>query len=303
MRDFTLGIIGGCLTHQVGVPKSGLYHQRLKHRLSETVRVNLKVRSARDFEKEPVVRLASLVTENSLDAVMLHVRSAFVGKASLITIAPTPAEFRYYLHPFLFRPCRSGWAQVQNADFAGCVMLARRKNPVTTPSPGGINANSPASVAVRKDWGDTVPGATRIAGVSIRDLFFLGGSLCGLDAWAIRDELRMLEDIRAQCEELELPPFVLGPSRRPDNFWLDRLCKKLDSRLREECSKHALPYCDLMRASDERGRRMYRADGFHLTEGGHGYCAEQLAGVIEPWLGSRKTSGPTVFHHGMLVRG
>jgi hypothetical protein len=303
MRDFTLGIIGGCLTHQVGVPKSGLYHQRLKRRLSETVRVNLKVRIARDFEEEPVVRLASLVAENSLDAVMLHVRSAFVGKASLVTIAPTPAEFRYYLHPFLFRPWHSGWAEVQNADFAGCVMLGRRKNPVTTPSTGGENANSAGSVAERKDWGDTVPGATRIAGVSIRDLFFLGGSLCGLDSWAIRDELRMLQDVRAQCEELELPLFVLGPSRRPDNFWLDRLCKKLDVRLREECSKHALPYCDLMRASDQRGRRMYRADGFHFTEEGHGYCAEQLAGVIEPWLGSRKTSGPTVFHHGMLVCG
>ena len=302
MRDFTLGIIGGCLTHQVGVPKSGLYHQRLKHRLSETVRVNLKVRIARDFEKEPVVRLASLVTENSLDAVMLHVRSAFVGKASLITIAPTSAEFRYYLHPFLFRPWHSGWAQVQNSDFAGCVMLGRRKNPVTTPSSGGKNANSPASVAVRKDWGDTVPGATRIAGVSIRDLFFLGGSLCGLDAWAIRDELRMLEDIRAQCEELELPLFVLGPSRRPDNFWLDRLCKRLDARLREECSKHALPYCDLMRASDERGRRMYRADGFHFTEEGHGYCAEQLAGVLEPSLGSERSSESSAVLSNVLAR-
>jgi hypothetical protein len=274
----------------------------LKRRLSETVRVNLKVRIARDFEKEPVVRLASLVAENSLDVVMLHVRSAFVGKASLITIAPTPAEFRYYLHPFLFRSWHSGWAEVQNADFSGCVMLARRKNPVTTPSSGGKNANSPASVAVRKDWGDTVPGATRIAGVSIRDLFFLGGSLCGLDAWAIRDELRMLEDIRAQCEELELPLFVLGPSRRPDNFWLDRLCKKLDARLREECSKHALPYCDLMRASDERGRRMYRADGFHFTEEGHGYCAEQLAGVLEPSLGSERSSESSAVLSNVLAR-
>jgi hypothetical protein len=279
-----------------------LYHQRLKRRLSETVRVNLKVRIARDFEKEPVVRLASLVAENSLDAVMLHVRSAFVGKASLVTIAPTPAEFRYYLHPFLFRPWHSGWAEVQNADFAGCVMLGRRKNPVTTPSTGGENANSAGSVAERKDWGDTVPGATRIAGVSIRDLFFLGGSLCGLDSWAIRDELRMLQDVRAQCEELELPLFVLGPSRRPDNFWLDRLCKKLDARLREECSKHALPYCDLMRASDQRGRRMYRADGFHFTEEGHGYCAEQLAGVLEPSLGSERSSESSAVLSNVLAR-
>jgi hypothetical protein len=303
MRDFTLGIIGGCLTHQVGVPKSELYHQRLKRKLAEDGRANLKVRIARDFEQEHVHRLESLIKEHRLDAVVVHVRSAFVGKAPLVVVSATPSEFHYYLHPFLFRRWRSGWAEVQNSDFAGCMMIGRRKNPVARQLQHIQITSDPSQDAEPTDWADVVPGATRIAGVSIRDLFYLGGALCGLDAWAIRDELRMLEHLRERCAQLGLPLFVLGPSRRPDNFWLDRLCKKLDARLREVCAAHYLPYGDLMRVCDESGKRMYRPDGFHLTVEGHAYCAKQLAGILEAWLDSKNSSDLTSSHQELPVHG
>ena len=282
MRDFTLGIIGGCLTHQVGVPKSELYHQRLKRKLAEDGLANLKVRIAREFEQEHVDRLESLLNEHRLDAVMVHVRSAFVGKAPLVVVSATPSEFRYYLHPFLFCPWRSGWAEVQNSGFAGCKMISRRKNPVARQLRDLQVSGDSSQAAEPTDWADVVPGATRIAGVSIRDLFHLGGALCGLDAWAIRDELRMLDGLRFRCADLGVPLFVMGPSRRPDSFWLDRLCKKLDERLRKACSEWAVPYCDLMRVTDEKGVRMYRPDGFHLAAEGHGYCAGQVLRLITP---------------------
>lgn len=290
MRDFTLGIIGGCLTHQVGVPKSELYHQRLKHKLAEDGRANLKVRIARDFEKEHVHRLESLINEHRLDAVMVHVRSAFVGKAPLVVVSATPSEFRYYLHPYLFRPWRTGWAEAQNSDFAGCMLIGRRKNPVARQLQHIRISSDSAEAAEPTDWADILPGATRIAGVSIRDMFYLGGALCGLDGWAIRDELRMLEDLRVRCEQLGLPLFLLGPSRRPDNFWLDRLCKKLDARLRTACSEWGVPYSDLMQVNDDKGERLYRPDGFHLTTTGHSYCVSQLARILEPWLDSDESS-------------
>ncbi|MBJ7327507.1 MAG: SGNH/GDSL hydrolase family protein [Chthoniobacterales bacterium] len=284
MRDFTLGILGGCKTHQARVPKSKRYHELLKRRLAEAGCASLKVRIARNFEQEHVRRLESLIAEHALDAVMLDIRSVFVGKASLITISATPSEFRYYLHPYLFRPWRSGWAEVQNSDFAGCMMIGRRKNPGVRQLKDARISSDSSQASEPTDWADVVPGATRIAGVSIRDLFYLGGALCGLDAWAIRDELRMLSDMRIRCAELRLPLFVMGPSRRPDNFWLDRLCKKLDARLRTACSEWAVPYRDLMRVTNEKGARMYRPDGLHLTGEGHGYCADQLGEMCESWL-------------------
>ena len=169
-------------------------------------------------------------------------------------------------------------------------MIGRRKNPALRQKQDAVVSSGSARQSESTDWADIVPGATRIAGVSIRDLFYLGGALCGLDAWAIRDELRMLRDIRMRCAELGLPLFVMGPSRRPDNCWLDRLCKKLDARLRIACSEWGVPYSDLMQVADDKGERLYRPDGFHLTMRGHSYCASQLAGILEPWLDSDEAS-------------
>jgi hypothetical protein len=279
VRDFNLGIIGGCLTHQPGIPKSELYHQRLAKRLEQSKGIRLRVRIARDFRQEHVFRLESLLKEHRLDAVMVHVRSEFCGKAACVVTVHSEGEFRYYLHPFLFRPWRSGWAGVENAGFAGCRLILRRPSPVTQATDRDCKSDDD-----QKDWADIVPGALRVGGVRIRDTFYVGGVLTGLDNWAIRDELRMLEDLHTRCKELGLPLLVLGPSRRPDDYWLDRLCVKLDARLRAATKKMSLPYADLMAVNDAKGVRMYRPDGFHMNAGGHSYVADQLARVLEERL-------------------
>jgi hypothetical protein len=271
VRDFNLGIIGGCLTHQRGIAKSELYHQRLAKRLERSEGIRLRVRIARDFKQEHVFRLESLLQEHRLDAVMVHVRSEFSRKAAFVITVHTDGEFRYYLHPFLFRPWRSGWATVENAGFAGCRLILRRPSPVTQTTDRDCKSDDD-----QKDWANIVPGALRVGGVRIRDTFYVGGVLTGLDNWAIRDELRMLEDLHTRCKELGLPLLVLGPSRRPDDCWLDRSCVKLDARLRIATGQRAVPYSDLMAISDGQGGRIYRPDGHHLTVSGHAYVADQL---------------------------
>jgi len=287
VRDFNLGIIGGCLTHQPGIPKSELYHQRLAKRLEQSKGTRLRVRIARDFRQEHVFRLEGLLKEHRLDAVMVHVRSEFCRKAALIVTIHTGGEFRYFLHPYLFRPWRSGWAALENSGFAGCRLVLRRPSPVgqaaTSESSGGED---------QEDHADIVPGAVRVGGLAVRDLLYGGGVLAGLDGWAIRDELRMLEDLYVYCRDLGLPLLVLGPSRRPDNHWFDRLCVKLDARLRAATKKMSLPYADLMAVNDAKGVRMYRPDGFHMNAGGHSYVADQLARVLEERL-NENARGPS----------
>jgi hypothetical protein len=288
VRDFNLGIIGGCLTHQPGIPKSELYHQRLAKRLEQSKGIRLRVRIARDFRQEHVFRLESLLKEHRLDAVMVHVRSEFCRKAALIVTVHTGGEFRYFLHPYLFRPWRSGWAAVENAGFAGCRLVLRRPSPV-----GQSTASSPVGGEDHEDHADVVPSAVRIGGLAVRDLFYVGGALAGLDAWAIRDELRMLEELHVRCQELGLPLLVLGPSRRPDNYWLDRLGVKLDARLRASTKRMILPYADLMAVNDAQGTRMYRPDGFHFNDIGHAHVAEQLGRAFEAWLDGQERGAST----------
>jgi len=279
VRDFNLGILGGCLTHQPGIPKSELYHRKVARRLADAGRARLLVHIARDFEQEHCVRLEALRREYTLDAVLVHVRSAFIRKAPLITTQVASSGVRYFLHPFLFRPWQSGWAKVENAQFADCRQLYHRKHP--TQSTPIASALTPAT---ETNPAEIVPGATRVAGIALRDLFFLGGALAGTEAWAIRDELRMLRELRTRCEELRLPLLVMGPSRRPDNFWLDRLCKRLDSRLQSQLGQWSLPYCNLPDANNANGTRLYYPDGFHFTSAGHDYTAERLATLLEAWL-------------------
>jgi hypothetical protein len=280
MRDFTLGIISGCKTHQAGVPKSRLFHRRLAKTLEEGGRAHLRIRIAHEFDQEHVVRLGSLLEKGPLDAVLVDIRSLFVRKSALITTVVSGVKIRYYLHPFLFRPWRSGWVAEEKSSFAGSRLLWRRKSPIATPEPGSDSRGV--------DQADIVPGATRVAGISIRDCFYAMGAAVGLDSWALRDEVRMLREVHATCREVGLPLIVLGPSRRPDDFWYDRVCQKLDRRLRRLCDELRAPYVSLPDVHDRAGEWMYRADGLHLNLAGHAYVAEQLARTFEEWLDGQK---------------
>lgn len=281
MRDFTLGIIGGCLTHQGGIAKSELYHYRLAKNLEESAGVRLRVRIARGFDHiEHRVRLDALVKEHRLDAVLVHVRNYYLGKSALIVKSMTDDEFRYHLHPFLFKPWKTGWAEIAKRNFAGQSVLLRRKNTVRKKGA----APQAKEVAPIEDTPADDPGGRRVLGVSLRDLFYAGGVLTGLDNWAVRDELQMLNDVRLRCDELGLPLLVLGPGRRPDDPWLDRMCKKLDKQLQRHSRSWSVPYCDLPDMKDSRGDQIYMKDGWHLSASGHSYVAERLAPVIERWF-------------------
>jgi hypothetical protein len=277
MRELNFGIIGGCLSHQRGIAKSELYHYRLAKHLEECGQARLRVRIARGFDDiEHRLRLDGLLKKHPLDAVLVHVRSFHLGKSALIVKSVTEDEFCYIMHPFLFKPWKTGWAEVAKSHFSGQRVFLRRRNSVT-------NWNDP-NVAEEREVAETRSeasevsdlGARRFLGISLRDCFFAGGVAVGLDSWAVRDEVQMLWDVLRRCQELGLPLVVLGPGRRPDCYWLDRMCQKLDKRLRKLLPARSVPYCSLPDLQDGQGRDLYLADGWHLTPAGHDYVAARL---------------------------
>ena len=283
MREFHLGIIGGCLTHQPGIPMSQLYHRQLGAMLSERCGLHLKIHVAREFERDAADRLDTLLGQSKLDAVMVHVRHDFTRKARLVVIITEPERVRYVLHPSLFRRNRHDWTAVERQGFPGCRQLAARKRPVVQPAEPAAATAQPSD-ALRADTLEMTTGATRILGMRVRDLFHWGGWLVGLANWAMRDELQLLANVRSRCAEAGLRLIVMGSSRRPDDRWLDNLCQQLDRRLRKEMSRSAIPYCSLDQINDHTGRRMIKPDGFHFTAEGHRYVAEKLGEVLLPVL-------------------
>jgi hypothetical protein len=277
-------VLGGCLTHQGGIAKSELYHYRLAKHLEESAGVRLRVRIARGFDHiEHRARLDELTKEHTLDAVLVHVRNYYLGKSALIVKSVTDDEFRYHLHPFLFKPWKTGWAEIAKRSFAGQRVLLRRRNTMRKKGAAPqAEENAPTEETPADD-----PGGRRVFGVSLRDLFYAGGILAGLDNWALRDELRMLQDVRLRCEELGVPLFVLGPGRRPGDYWLDRMCGKLDMRLRRVLGDASVLYCGLPDIENEHGEHVYLNDGWHLSPAGHAYVAKRLAPVVERWFDCR----------------
>lgn len=284
MRDFTLGIIGGCLTHQAGVLRSELYHQRLKRQLAEQRGVNLKVRIARDFTKEHSARLDLMLSEHALDAVLIHVRNYYLGKSVFITKSVTDEEFRYHLHPFLFKPWETGWVKVVKSNFAGQPVILRRRNTLKNHSRVQIADRRRESEALDTAVEGMDLGARRFLGVSLRDLFFATGAFAGLDSWAVRDELQMLREAMVKCRRLGLPLIVLGPARRPSHYWIDRTCRKLDKRLLQFLSTSSVPYCSIPEIADAEGKSLYLPDGWHFSVEGHRYVADRLGRVTRDWL-------------------
>ena len=273
MREFRLGVIGGCLSHQPGVPPSQLYHRRLARQLRQKGVAQLRVRIARDFEQTHTARLERLLHTARLDAVLVHVRSEFTRKTSLITIQVCPDGIHYYWHPFLLRQRRHGWAELEARQFRGCRQILHRRRPAESAQPA--QPSSPSQSVPKA----APAGATRVAGVPIRDAFYAAGRAAGLHRWAIADEVVMLRDLARRCAALQLPLLVMGPSRRPVNGWLDQLCRRCDRELQAELAQWPLAYCSLPDLENRAGEHLYGPDGLHLTAAGHAYVADRL---LEP---------------------
>lgn len=285
MRDFTLGIIGGCLTHQGGIPKSELYHSQLARLLEQDAQVRLRVRVARGFEDiDHTVRLNKLVQEHTLDAVLVHARNYYLIKSAFVVKTVMPEEFRYQLHPFLFKPWKTGWSKAAKNGFADQQIILRRKNTLKSSEvrASGLEdalSGLPSNVAVAVD-----PGERRVCGFSLRDWFYAAGVVAGLDNWAVRDEVEMLRCVRNRCGELGVPLIVLGPGRRLDHRWLDRVCHKLDRSLRRVLDAWSVPYCSLPEANASGGDQVYAGDIWHFSATGHKLVAEKLFRGLAPWV-------------------
>lgn len=108
----------------------------------------------------------------------------------------------------------------------------------------------------------------------------------------MREELRLADALRIRCRDLNLPLWILGPSRRPDDFWLDRLCVRLDRRLRDQARQWAVPYAGIPATHDAQGQRLYCADSFHLNPSGHAYVVSQLESILAAGLRQTPAAAP-----------
>lgn len=76
LREFRLGIIGGCMSHQRRIPLNALYQRKLAVLLEADPGVRLRTYIVRDFESDLRARLDRLLAGPPVDGVLAHIRAA-----------------------------------------------------------------------------------------------------------------------------------------------------------------------------------------------------------------------------------
>lgn len=294
MKEVTinLGIVGGCLTHQPGIPRSRLYHQLLASSLASQG-IRLKVHISRGFEEDPADRLAALVKDRELDAVLLHVRNTFVRKAGIFATVVRKGVIRYYLHPFLLRPWKLGWSEIERRDFDGEFLLMSRASPLRGRAVDRAGEGLPERAS-----GDGAPpsGSRKVLGLSLRGLIYRAGRMAMLDRWMQRDELRLLQEAIGFCQKRRLPLLIMGPSHRPKESYLNRLCIDMDRRLAKWIKPYSVRYCSLMSGIPDGPTGLYSPDGLHLNRAGHAHvacCLEPLVKALLLQAGRERDACPS----------
>ncbi|MDE0830122.1 MAG: hypothetical protein OSB03_13060 [Vicinamibacterales bacterium] len=260
-----LGVVGGCLTHQDGIPLSKLYHRRLAASLRDEAGIRLQVRVARDFQRPYLARLESLLETHHLDGVLLNMRVAMTNKGTLLSRNSADGIARYSLHPFMFNSREVGWAESQSRGGRGVTVVRRPA--------GRVGAEEHLQAR----------SGRHIFGFRVNDLNLILRHLIGLDDWAIRDEMAMLSQFARACEVHQLPFIVLGSSLLADVPQVNRLAARIAERARALLLPMNVPYCAIDTTLDENGQPILLPDGYHLSENGHRYVARQLRSAVEDW--------------------
>ena len=270
LGEFRLGIIGGCLSHQAGIPHSVLYHRVLDRKLQDENQIRLKVSIARFFDRDYKQRLDALLEETQVDGVLLHLRVVFTAKSAFLVNRLVDGKRYYNLHPFLFHQNETGWNRYITSNPKGQKVFSSKEPQKPT--------------LVDEDPFDRPTPSKKIFGFRLRSLNLAVGAWTGLDDWAISDEFSMFDEFSLNCRQRGIPFFILGPTPIKTYPAETSLWRKMNKKIGFEFSRSGIPFCLLEQFTDENGNPLLLGDGFHLNEFGHTYVAQKLHLTMTPWI-------------------
>jgi hypothetical protein len=215
MNTLTLGFVGGCLTHQPGIPHPRLFHRLLARRLEDDHGVRLRFVVDKEFADEPRLRVARLLRGHQPDAIVLHrSTNTFFTKAMAVFVTDGG---RYVLNPFLFsrRQCRS-WLDYERNAFRDCLTVWQ---PRLAPIPKADDQASPResilmAAAISPEELAHLHATTNARSFRLKDMAWAAAEWTGLLAWAIDDEERIVREVHAECQAIGASLILLGPGLR-----------------------------------------------------------------------------------------
>lgn len=298
MITLTLGFVGGCLTHQAGIPHPRLFHRLLARRLEDERGVRLRLVVEKEFADEPRLRVARLLRDEQPDVILLHrSTNTFFTKAMAVFVT---AGGRYVVNPFLFqRHQRRSWLDYERGGFRDCLPFWRSRRTATPNADDTTTSHAvdPRARSVLHEELVRLDASATARGFRWRDLAWTVADWTGLVAWAIDDELRIVREAHARCMAAGRPLIVLGPGLRIGTPRANRHAARLDAAFENWVHKAppasndqataASPASYVSLMTGQRGSRSpgplgvehYR-DVIHFNPAGH----EHVAARLEPAL-------------------
>lgn len=293
MESFHLGFVGGCLTHQAGVPFPRLFHRVLARQFADDHGVRLTLAVNGDYTEEPGRRVARLLRDERPDAVLLHrSTNTFFPKAMAVFVGD---DSRYIVNPFLLRRRRRrSWLDEEREGFRRCLAVWRAGRAPTTTDVRADGSRTEATVPPAALVLAHAAAARRRFGAG--DFAWIVADWTGLTEWAITDELRIVHESSVECAAAGVPLIVLGPGLRIGMPRVDRCSRRLDRRL-ASCAAcdGGFTYVSLLAPLPGSQEPQpvgvhHHLDVIHLNAAGHAFVAARLEPHLLPLVGARHRS-------------
>jgi len=249
-----MGIVGGCLSHQPGIPIKQLYHQQLAGMLTDRG-ITLRTLLDRSFDARYSERLADL-TDRGIDLALLHVRPMAVLENSRILVRKEQADGNAF--------------RINGRLWGGAFA-----------DPSMRSSHSPSAQRFAKRDGNL-----RSAQMFEQNPGCLGrvnlllGFLLGLHKRVVAETLSAIENAADLAARNDIPLLVMGPTPYAGGTVGRWLCMQMNDALRQRSSGR-FTFVDVFTGWQ---LEYLFPDGLHVTQDGHAHVADRLHSAIEQIL-------------------
>jgi hypothetical protein len=258
----------------------------LSRRLEDRCGLRLEAVVCDCYGDEPAARLAAILKEGPLDAVLLHrSTNTFFVKTASVFVVQDPDRVRYVLHPMFPRRRSRSWLQLEAAGFRDCITLWTKPTPPGAADPPPLREIPPGRL-------NAIAQTAESRRFRLNDLSWIVADRCGLVKWAIEDEVRIVKETQRVAAEHGLPLIVLGPGLKIGHRWVNRFAVRLDAALTTAIAPLAgVRYASLLQGAAGPSSAPpldveHYMDEIHFNAAGHALVADVLdpllAGLLEP---------------------
>jgi hypothetical protein len=232
-KSHRIGLIGGCINNQPGMPEKDLYHKVLRDLLQVNAgQVDYQVSLATYLTYDKVFeKTRDFIINNDLIEVYVFIRNFPLMPLCkpIIRYQIAEGKVKWAWHPNIYKR-KMSWR----------------------PGMSSFQGVNPFVYKPRRRFG-------------LRDLNLLAGQSLGLKNWALKYIRTQFEMIRDFCEKNSVRLIIIAPQKSPTSIMGNLMCKWVTEDLEKFCAEKQLKFINIF----EYTLKYFENDNTHLNAEAH----------------------------------